>query len=459
MRLTITTLTITLLASSLASSASAQQYLGARPYYGPAQPAGMYQPQAEPPLPENGAQELADPMEPMESAEPLGQSALATGCTTASNAACEACDLCRVAWRPRGLFVMGEYNMWWTKTRSVPPLVTTSPVGTPLLNTGVLPDAQILYGNNKVGGDIGNGGRLTVGQWLGDNETVAIVGRYTGFDAASGDFSASSAQYPNLAIPYYDAQLGIENAYQFAYTPNGSTIFANGDVNVRDRVDITGVDVYGQFLLYQEYGTRFDFIGGYQMLTLDSGLSIDSTLVSQNIAIGTPVGTSIFIQDNFNTGNEFHGGQIGLSTTVDWGCWNFNMLGKIGVGNMHQSISIDGATVITPPAGAIDVRNEGLFVQNSNRGFYTNDRVAYIPEVGLKLGYRIRPNLNLSLGYSFIYISNVVLGGDQVDRQLNLSQSNGGPATGPNQNRPEFLGFRETDFWAQGLNFGVEYKF
>ncbi len=135
------------------------------------------------------------------------------------------------------------------------------------------------------------------------------------------------------------------------------------------------------------------------------------------------------------------------------------MLGKMSVGNMHQTIIIDGNTVITAPNGAIDVRNEGLFVQNSNRGFYTNDRVAYIPEVGLKLGYHIRPNVNVSLGYTFIYVSSVVMGGDQIDRKLNLSQTNGGPAVGPNHNQPAFLGFRDTDFWAQGLNFGVECKF
>jgi hypothetical protein len=416
----------------------------------------MYQQPAEPPMPEE------QPTEAVGSG--LASDSVASGCTAsgytaAAGSDCVDCVTRGIAWRPKGLFVGAEYNMWWTKSRSTPPLVTTSPAGTAQLDVGVLPDAQLLYGGGTDGGGLGHGGRLTVGQWLGDYETVALVGRFTGFATDDASFSAVSDGTTNLAIPFFDAQFGIENAYLVAFTPDGTNPFANGNVNVNGRLDMTAVDAYAQFLLYEEYGTRFDFIGGYQMLRLDSSLNIDSTLVSQNVAIVSPVGTSIFVEDIFEGRNEFHGGQLGLSTTIEYGCWNFSMLGKIGVGNMRQSMHIDGNTVITPPAGAVDVRDEGLFALGTNQGVYSRDRVAYIPEVGVKLGYKIRPNLNLTLGYTFLYISNVVHGGDAIDRQLNLSQTNGGPAVGPNQNRPMFLGFRETDFWAQGLNFGLEYKF
>jgi hypothetical protein len=126
---------------------------------------------------------------------------------------------------------------------------------------------------------------------------------------------------------------------------------------------------------------------------------------------------------------------------------------------MHQTVIIDGNTIITAPNGAVDARDEGFFALGTNQGRYTRNRVAYIPEVNFKLSYAVSSNIDLSLGYNFMYISDVVLGGDQLDRNLNLSQTNGGPAVGPNQNRPMFLGFRETDFWAQGINFGLDWRY
>jgi hypothetical protein len=46
--------------------------------------------------------------------------------------------------------------------------------------------------------------------------------------------------------------------------------------------------------------------------------------------------------------------------------------------------------------------------------------------------------------------------GDQIDVALNPLQLTPGPFIGPE--RPAFE-FRDSDFWAQGLNFGLEYTF
>src|SRR6185295_14750619 len=58
-----------------------------------------------------------------------------------------------------------EYLGWWTKGRDLPPLVTTSPIGTPFAQSGVLgqPTTQVLYGGNTVGDDMQNGKRLSIG--------------------------------------------------------------------------------------------------------------------------------------------------------------------------------------------------------------------------------------------------------------------------------------------------------
>jgi len=53
-----------------------------------------------------------------------------------------------------------------------------------------------------------------------------------------------------------------------------------------------------------------------------------------------------------------------------------------------------------------------------------------------------------------LYWSNVVLAGNQIDRAVNLSQ-NPGPIVG--EPRPAFA-FQRSDYWVQGLNVGLQYR-
>jgi hypothetical protein len=62
-------------------------------------------------------------------------------------------------------------------------------------------------------------------------------------------------------------------------------------------------------------------------------------------------------------------------------------------------------------------------------------------------------------GYDFMYMNSVVRPGNQVDRNINLTQSSvlgygaiNGPAFPAQQ-------FNRTDFWAQGATFGFEFRY
>jgi hypothetical protein len=336
--------------------------------------------------------------------------------------------------------------------------VTTSPAGTAQAAAGVLPGATTLFGNDKVGDDsFGNGGRLAFGKWLDPYQNFALSARFTAFRGDDGYFAATSNGTTNLMVPYFDALANAENAYIVAFSPDGATPFAAGSIAVRDRLDFLATEIFGQTMLFNEGGARWDLFGGYHMLRLDNSLSIDSNSTSLNVAVLSPVGTNVAITDVFEGRNEFHGGALGVMGTVDYGTWFFNVSGKMSVGNMHQTVIIDGNTVVVTPGPTTDQRDEGLFAIGAAQGTRSRDRIAYIPEATFKLGYRVRQNVALTLGYNFMYINSVVMGGDQIDRTLNLSQTNGLPLIGPN--RPQFQGFRETDFWAQGINFGVEVAF
>jgi len=66
----------------------------------------------------------------------------------------------------------------------------------------------------------------------------------------------------------------------------------------------------------------------------------------------------------------------------------------------------------------------------------------------------------LSVGYNFLYCSSVLRPGNQIDRVLDETLiPNFGTGVAPaGQSRPAPI-LRGSDFWAQGLNFGVEFRF
>jgi hypothetical protein len=157
------------------------------------------------------------------------------------------------------------------------------------------------------------------------------------------------------------------------------------------------------------------------------------------------------IRDRFATQNEFHGGQIGLRGQMMRGCWSLDALGKLAMGATNQRVSISGRTQITPGA---DLPG-GLLAQPTNIGEYSRDRFAFIPELTLNLRYHATPNCSFHVGYSIIWWSDVVTSGQQIDTGVNPTQLVG-PVIG--QPRPEFE-FRDSSYWLQGINFGMNWDF
>jgi hypothetical protein len=65
-------------------------------------------------------------------------------------------------------------------------------------------------------------------------------------------------------------------------------------------------------------------------------------------------------------------------------------------------------------------------------------------------------NLTTTFGYRLLYWSDVMRAGEQIDTSVNTSQIPPGQLTG--ETRPT-VPFKTSEFWAQGLHFGLEYAF
>lgn len=351
------------------------------------------------------------------------------------------------------LWVRGEYLLWWTKGNPLPPLVTTSPNGTLRDDAGVLgtPGVQVLFGGNDLSDDSRSGGRGTIGYWLDDCHCWGLEVSYLGLEDESVNFAATSLGSPILARPFLNVQTNLQDSELVAFPG-----VINGTVSVVGSGQFESLEVLGRRLLFSDCCGRLDFLLGYRWARLDDQLHVTENLTSLDPATGIEPGTRINVFDSFSTANDFHGVQLGVQGQWRRGNITWDLLMKLGLGNTRSTTQIAGSTTSITPNGTTATNQGGLLAQGTNIGTYESNEFAILPELGIKMNYDFCCRWRASLGYSFLYWSSVMRSGDQIDTGLNLSQLPPGPLTGSPQ--PRYLG-TTNDFWAQGLTFGLEYRF
>ena len=378
------------------------------------------------------------------------------GTTACSDASCNgrrgACSWCRPQW-----YGQADFLIWWTQGNRVPPLVTTSPNGTPRPQAGVLgqPGTQILSGGNSIDGNYRPGARFTMGRWLNPCHSAGLeVTWFTlGDGSNSGNFFASSTGDPILARPFFNTQNAANDAQLVAF-PN----IIQGAVQVQTSSEINSVSVDLRRNWRNTCRTRIDLLGGYRFVRFREGIAIRENLSSTDPGGLVPIGTTFDIGDAFNARNDFNGGEIGLSTRLKRGCWSFDMLTKLAFGNMHQRVAIDGSTVVTVPGNGTTQSAGGLLALPTNIGVQSRDRFALIPELNLNCRYQYSEQLSLEVGYSLLWITDVARSGSQIDTNVNPTYlpGAGGTPTGPAvPSNP----MHTASMWAQGLNVGVAWEF
>jgi hypothetical protein len=200
---------------------------------------------------------------------------------------------------------------------------------------------------------------------------------------------------------------------------------------------------------------RLDFLFGYQFARMDDSLSI-ATSSTFDVPVGAfPAGTVGELQDLFRTQNEFHAATLGAVFQHRCHWLSLEALGKVGLGDMRQEVTISGQTTRRLPNGTTVTRNSGTLVLPSNAGTYQRHQFAVAPELNLNAVVHLSPRCQLIAGYSIIYWSNALLAGNQIDTSVNLTQLPPGPVVGPLF--PRFT-FNRSDFLVQGINLGAEYR-
>ncbi len=355
-------------------------------------------------------------------------------------------------------WVRGEYLIWWIKPASFPPLVTSGPFTD--LRPGSLdsPDTTVLFGQRGMDYQDRSGGRFTLGGWLDGDSLFGLDVRFFFLKGRALGQSFESPGAPVLATPFFNTGTNTSDS-SLATFPG----VMSGSITVDAPSFLQGIETNLTAVVVREDSIRVDATAGFRSLYLREGLHVHALsrveLAPQFQGLGIPFdGNTISVSDRFDASNYFHGGQFGAHLGWTRKRWTLDLDAKVAFGVSLQVMSIQGSTGIdTQPATAID---GGLLAVFSNSGRFTRNTFAVVPEVGLTLKLRLTDRLDVFGGYSFLYWSRVVRPGDQIDSNVNPNlvptSMTFGAAGGPS--RPAFS-FRQTDFFAHGANFGLEFRY
>ncbi len=317
---------------------------------------------------------------------------------------------------PGEFWLRGEYFVWGLKGDRLPPLVSSGPAG------------GTLFGGQSLNLDPYFGGRFTGGVWFESSYCFGFEGTYFFLADQAGKFASASSGTPVLARPFVDAATGLPAARVLA-APG-----AAGGVSVQASTELQGAEGSLVWNLHRGPAWSFEIVGGFRYLDLGGELRIvDATAAA---------GNSTITVDELAARNHFYGGQVGGRAEYRWHCLVLDLTEKLALGGRTTDITIAGGAAATTAAGTTTQTVGGLLAQTSNIGRHSDDSFAVVNEISIQAGWQFSDCVKAFVGYSFLYFNSVVRPGGLV-----------------NLNVPAAFAPQETDFWAHGLNAGLEIRY
>jgi hypothetical protein len=366
--------------------------------------------------------------------------------------------------------------LWWVKGSQVPPLLTTSPPNGANGIDGTVPGAAVLIGGEDLDTASRSGARFGLVYWLDDSASYGFDGRYffTGIQTTTITvpslqpdgtdlslfrpfFAPNMFTFNNVVLPGpFREQITANGVASGSFTARSTSYFWGAEANYRDCIFCwaNGPSMF-----------RADLLAGFRYLHLNEDLKLTEDAVRRSPSADFPdeiVGTRIVLFDQFSTTNNFYGGQIGTSLGYVRNRWTLDLRATVALGSNQQRLEIDGGQTRAPLAGGgTFTAVGGLLALPTNIGEYERNVFSVVPEVGVNVGYQVTDHWRAFVGYNFLYWSNVIRPGDQIDTTVDVTRVPRfvppGANVPPDGPRPAVL-FQNTDFWAQGVNFGAEYR-
>jgi hypothetical protein len=268
-------------------------------------------------------------------------------------------------------------------------------------------DGRLPLGLGRLDYGAQSGLRLSAGGWLSEDESLGVEASGFILDRRSDAGVASVVLAPSVL---------------------GSPESVDATISLYSNSRLWGAEINGLTNVSRGCGGRLDALLGFRHLNLEENLF---PALTGTTAVG-PVPVAGGTANSFQTQSRFYGGQVGFQAGMTSGRLSADLVGKVALGSTHH-----GSSFTSVQAAA---SNGQTVLTRSAAGRRTQNEFTVVPEAELRVGAELTDGVKAFVGYNFLYWSEVIRPGDQAIG-TNLPLTN------------------ETDFWAQGLNFGVEVKF
>jgi hypothetical protein len=392
-----------------------------------------------------------------------------------------------------------EFLLWKIRGGTIPSGFSVAPIGligTPINNittrrngtTTVTPSGLTLISpvsiTNNVTFGTGNradygttlGGRFALGFWCDPDMTWGLEANALIMERAIDHFSAIQGATPNQ----FNLNLGTANLFLVnagTVSPNGTIPIIVPRASVTSLVGNVSTALYGGELNARCVGLRYGCVdvGGllgfrYLSVTEALGLTTNSHLFLPP-GLSDPTG-STFSQDlNFSTmdqirtKNNYYAAQVGVDVDAKFGSFFVYARGKVALGDMNQHATVSGMTSVinndaAHPAPPTSSTLGGQLSSPGDSGMgFTRNRLAFVPELNVKLGYQVCTWLRAFVGYDVMTINDVArAGGVTTLNTLNNNITVAGAINNVRIAQPTFR-FSDQRIVTQGANFGIELRY
>ncbi|MFL5340543.1 MAG: BBP7 family outer membrane beta-barrel protein [Gemmataceae bacterium] len=245
---------------------------------------------------------------------------------------------------------------------------------------------------------------------------------------------------------------------------------ATGGVEVDATNRLWGYEANGKFRLWADATKEITVLTGFRYIDLSEQLNINQ---ATRILPAPPVITQFFygipfanpfeidVRDSFRTRNQGYFHQVGIQGKVRIGRWSAMWAAKFNYGVNHETLVINGNSTLFPTlasfnAGQGNTVPGGLLALPSNIGRQHADPFTVMPEGTFQIGYRFTRCVDAVMGYQFLYLSRAIRPGDQINATVGPTQIPTSAFFGlPGGNLSPPPGIKQSDFWMQAVNFGV----
>jgi hypothetical protein len=364
---------------------------------------------------------------------------------------------------PRCWFDVSYLVAWLQRGPLNGPLVT---LGSPTdAHPGALgqPGTVAVFGANNFNTDATSGILVDTGGYLDCENHLGgeLRGFYISPQRTNAVFASGPTGIPLITRPVFNTLFRQERSF---ITSSPGTVA--GLTDVTSRSEMWGFETNALVNIGAAPSLSADLLGGFRLVQLDERLDIQdrlNPLVVNRLSppvtfLGAAVNPPSFVTDHdkFQTWNTFYGLNLGGRLRWQYNWLSLLVYSKVALGVTDERIRIDGTTTLVTPTTTRTVPG-GILALPSNIVSHTHEVFSVVPETGLTLGIDPIPHVRLLVGYNFLWWSNVARPGAQIDRSINPLQVptdinfRAGNVTPP----PVFVP-RDSSFWLQTVNFGVE---